>query len=296
MVRIGFIGLGIMGRPMASRLLEAGYMMSIYDRVPEAMTDLAARGAFPCGDPSETGARSDVLFLMLPDTPDVEEVLFGDHGAAGEMKAGSIIVDMSSISPTATRKFAESLMSRGIDMLDAPVSGGEAGARNGTLSIMVGGEAAVLEAVLPFLEIMGKNIVHIGSHGDGQVCKAANQIIVALTIEAVSEALVFAAKAGADVKKVRSALLGGFAQSRVLEVHGDRMIKKDFAPGFRVSFHRKDLAIALDAARDLGVSLPNTASTGELFNAVAAGWGGELDHSALILALERLAQFTIGGE
>jgi 2-hydroxy-3-oxopropionate reductase len=223
----------------------------------------------------------------------VEAVLFGKGGLAEGLKAGSIVVDMSSISPIATKEFAKRLAAMGVQMLDAPVSGGQVGAENAALSIMVGGEPGVFEKIKPYFELMGKNIVRIGGNGDGQTCKVANQIVVALTIEAVAEALLFASKAGADPVKVRAALLGGFAQSRILELHGERMIKRTFNPGFRIRLHQKDLNLALQAARSMGMSLPNTATAQELFNAVAAQGGIDLDHSALVFALEKLANHTV---
>jgi 2-hydroxy-3-oxopropionate reductase len=232
---------------------------------------------------------------MVPDTPDVEVVLFGAEGVAEGLKPGSIVVDMSSISPIATKEFAKRLAAMGVKMLDAPVSGGQVGAENATLSIMVGGPVDVFNQIKPYFERMGKNIVHIGDHGDGQTCKVANQIVVALTIEAVGEALLFASKAGADPAKVRAALLGGFAQSRILELHGERMIKHNFNPGFRIRLHQKDLNLALESARSMGLSLPNTSLAQELFNAVAAQGGSDLDHSAMVLALEKLANHTIRG-
>jgi 2-hydroxy-3-oxopropionate reductase len=293
MLKIGFIGLGIMGRPMAANLIKSGYDLSVYNRSREAIEALSALGAVPCRSASEVAEESEIVILMLPDTPDVEQVLFGDNGVASGIKAGAIVIDMSSISPMATRKFAKALADQGVEMLDAPVSGGQIGAENATLSIMVGGKTEIFEKVRPILEKMGKNIVHIGNHGDGQVCKVANQIVVALTIEAVGEALLLASKAGADVRKVREALLGGFAQSRILEVHGERMIKRTFQPGFKIKLHQKDLNLALQAGRDLGVSLPNTATAQELFTAVAAHGGAELDHSALVQALESLADWSI---
>jgi 2-hydroxy-3-oxopropionate reductase len=231
---------------------------------------------------------------MLPDTPDVEAVLFGPQGVSQGIKPGSIVVDMSSISPIATRRFAEKLSNQGVEMLDAPVSGGQVGAEKATLSIMVGGKKDVFETVKPLFEKMGQNITLIGGNGDGQVCKVANQIVVALTIEAVSEALLLASKAGVDASRVREALLGGFAQSRILEVHGERMIKRTFQPGFKIKLHQKDLNIALQTGKDLGVSLPNSATAQELFTAVAAQGGADLDHSAMIQALEKLAAFSLG--
>jgi 2-hydroxy-3-oxopropionate reductase len=231
---------------------------------------------------------------MVPDTPDVEAVLFGESGVAAGIGKGKVVVDMSSISPIATKQFAERIRSTGADYLDAPVSGGEVGAKNATLSIMVGGEDKVFERVKPLFEKMGKNITLVGGNGDGQTAKVANQIIVALNIEAVAEALLFAAKAGADPARVRAALMGGFASSKILEVHGERMVKRTFDPGFRIGLHQKDLNLALSSARALGVSLPNTATAQELFNACAAHGGAAWDHSAMVRALEKLANFEIG--
>jgi 2-hydroxy-3-oxopropionate reductase len=291
---LGFIGLGIMGKPMANRLLQAGRPMYVYDKVASAMQEISAKGAIPCSSAKEVAGHATVVFLMLPDTHDVEEALFGKDGATDGIKPGSAVIDMSSISPVATRRFADRLLGLGVEMLDAPVSGGQAGAEQGSLSIMVGGKETVFASMKPYFEMMGKNIVHIGGNGDGQVCKAANQIVVALALEAVSEALVFASKAGADPAKVRQALLGGFAQSKVLEVHGERMLSRSFSPGFRVRLHQKDLNIALQTGRELGVSLPNTALAQELFNAISAEGGSDQDHSIMITALEKLANHRIG--
>ena len=296
MAKIGFIGLGIMGKPMAGQLIKEGHTLYVYDVVEAPVLELRGRGAVVCKNSREAAGNSEIVFLMLPDTPDVEQALFGPDGVASGIRAGSIVVDMSSISPIATRKFAEKLGAMGVEMLDAPVSGGQVGAENATLSIMVGGKPEVFEKVKPYLERMGKNIVLIGGNGDGQVCKVANQIVVALTLEAVSEALVFASKAGTDVAKVREALLGGFAQSKILEVHGERMIKRTFEPGFRIRLHQKDLNLALQAGRELGVPLPNSASTQQLFTAVAAEGGIDLDHSALVKAIEKMAGHAIGEE
>jgi 2-hydroxy-3-oxopropionate reductase len=293
-LRIGFIGLGIMGKPMAGHLTKAGGTLYVHSRTSAAVETLAALGAIPCKTPEEVAARSEIVFLMLPDTRDVERVLFGPDGVSRGIKPGSAVVDMSSISPLETRRFAERLRGQGVEMLDAPVSGGQIGAQNATLSIMVGGRPEVFERVRPLFEKMGKNIVHIGGNGDGQICKVANQIVVALTIEAVGEALLLASKAGADVVKVREALLGGFAQSRILDVHGERMIKRTFQPGFRIKLHEKDLRLALETGKELGVSLPNTATAQELFTAVSASDGSDLDHAAMVKALERLANFRIG--
>jgi 2-hydroxy-3-oxopropionate reductase len=293
MAKLGFIGLGIMGKPMAGHLIKAGHEVSIYNRSSSPVQALAAKGALACKSSKEVAQKSEVIFIMVPDTPDVEAVLFGKEGVAEGVRPGSIVVDMSSISPIATKEFAKRLSAMQVKMLDAPVSGGQVGAENATLSIMVGGEAGVFEKIKPYFQLMGKNIIHIGPNGDGQTCKVANQIVVALTIEAVAEALLFASKAGADPQKVRAALLGGFAQSRILELHGERMLRRTFNPGFRIRLHQKDLNLALQAARNLGLSLPNTATAQELFNAVAAQGGVDLDHSALVLALEKLANHQI---
>jgi 2-hydroxy-3-oxopropionate reductase len=295
MANLGFIGLGIMGKPMAGHLVKAGHRVQVYDLNPEPLRELSAKGAVACRSSKEVAEKSDIIVLMVPDTPDVEQVLFGREGVAEGVKKGSVVVDMSSISPIATKEFSKKLQGLGVEMLDAPVSGGQVGAENATLSIMVGGKPEIFEKIKPFFEILGKNIVHIGNHGDGQTCKVANQIVVALTIEAVSEALVFASKAGADPRKVRQALLGGFAQSRILDQHGERIISRSFKPGFRIQLHRKDLNLALQAARQLGLSLPNTAMAQELFNAVVAQEGDQLDHSAMVLALEKLANHKVSG-
>lgn len=295
MANLGFIGLGIMGKPMAGHLVKAGHRVYVYDINSAPVQELVVKGAIGCRDSKEVAEKSEIIIIMVPDTPDVEQVLFGPAGVTEGLNKGLIVVDMSSISPIATKEFARKLADLGVEMLDAPVSGGQVGAENATLSIMVGGKVEIFERVKPIFELLGKNIVHIGGHGDGQTCKVANQIVVALTIEAVSEALVFAAKAGADPKKVRQALLGGFAQSRILDLHGERMINRSFKPGFRIQLHRKDLNLALQAARQLGVSLPSTAIAQELFNAVVAQEGDQLDHSAMVLALERLANHKVSG-
>jgi 2-hydroxy-3-oxopropionate reductase len=292
-MKIGFIGLGIMGRPMAGHLQAAGHHLALVQHRSALPQQLLDRGAQVCGSSREVAEQSDVIILMLPDTPDVDKVLFGANGVAAGLSAGKIVVDMSSIDPIATRDFARRIRELKCDYADAPVSGGEIGAKNAALTIMCGAEPAVFERVRPLFELMGKNITHVGSVGDGQVAKVANQIIVALNIEAVSEALVFAAKAGADPAKVRQALMGGFAASRVLEVHGERMIKRTFNPGFRIELHQKDLNLALGSARALGLSLPNTASTQQLFSACVARGGGGWDHSAVVQAIEALADFKI---
>lgn len=295
MTELGFIGLGIMGKPMAGHLVKAGHTVRVYDISEESVKQLRALGAQSCSCSREIAQKSNIIFIMVPDTPDVAAVLFGKDSLTEGLKPGSIVVDMSSISPIATKEFAKKLDAIGVKMLDAPVSGGQVGAENATLSIMVGGPIDVFNQIKPYFELMGKNIVHIGDHGDGQTCKVANQIVVALTIEAVGEALLFASKAGADPAKVRAALLGGFAQSRILELHGERMIKHTFNPGFRIRLHQKDLNLALESARSMGLSLPNTSIAQELFNAVAAEGGSDLDHSAMVLALEKLANHKIRG-
>lgn len=292
-LNIGFIGLGTMGAPMAGHLASAGHRLFVHTRgkVPAAIAEGAPT---KCVSARAVAQRADIIFLMVPDTPDVEQVLFAQDGVAAGLTAGKVVVDMSSISPIATREFAQRIAALGCQYLDAPVSGGEVGAKNATLTIMVGGDAQAFERVKPLFERMGKNITLVGGNGDGQTAKVANQIVVALTIEAVAEALLFAAKAGADPARVRQALMGGFAASRVLEVHGERMIRRTFEPGFRIELHQKDLNLALASARALGMSLPNTAATQELFNACAAQGGKAWDHSALVCALERLADFQIG--
>ena len=292
MSKVGFIGLGVMGAPMAGHLIAAGHDLSLHTRraVPEA---LAAKGQ-ACKSAAEVAQRSDFVIVMVPDTPDVEQVLFAADGVAAGLSKGKVVIDMSSISPVATKQFAKRIGDLGCDYIDAPVSGGEVGAKNATLSIMCGGSPAVFERARPLLEAMGKNITLVGENGDGQTCKVANQIVVALTIEAVAEALVFASRAGADPAKVRQALMGGLATSRILELHGERMIKRTFDPGFRIELHQKDLNLALSSARALGVSLPNTATTQELFNACSAHGGAKQDHSALVRALEVLANHEVG--
>lgn len=296
-LKIGFIGLGIMGTPMAMHLLAAGHTLFAHTRskIPEVISAKATA----CSNASEVAEKADIIFIMVPDTPDVEKVLFGQAGVADGLKitganGRKVVIDLSSISPIATKTFAKKINALGSDYLDAPVSGGEVGAKNTTLSFMVGGADNVFERVKPLFELMGKNITLVGGNGDGQTAKVANQIIVALNIEAVAEALVFAAKAGADPARVRQALMGGFASSKILEVHGERMIKRTFTPGFRIELHQKDLNLALSTARTLGVSLPNTATAQELFNSCAAHDGKAWDHSAMVKAIEKLANFELG--
>jgi len=293
MSKVGFVGLGIMGAPMAANLIKAGHELFLFSRsgVPAALVEA---GGQACGSGQEVASKAEVVITMVPDTPHVEAALFGEKGIAAGLSPGKTVVDMSSISPLATREFARRIRALGCDYLDAPVSGGEVGAKNATLTIMVGGAEAAFARVKPLFEAMGKNITLVGDVGGGQIAKVANQIIVALNIEAVAEALLFAAKAGADPARVRQALMGGFAASRVLEVHGERMIKRTFEPGFRIELHQKDLNLALTAARELGLSLPNTASAQQLFSACVAHGGAKWDHSALVRALEKLANFEVG--
>ncbi|CAH2901752.1 MAG: 2-hydroxy-3-oxopropionate reductase (EC [uncultured Paraburkholderia sp.] len=293
MQKAGFIGLGIMGKPMAANLLKNGVKLAAFTRsgVP---AELAQAGAQACDSPAAVAAEADVIFIMVPDTPDVERVLFGENGLASALHAGQTVVDMSSISPMATRDFAAHVRETGADYLDAPVSGGEVGAKAGSLTIMVGGEQATFDSVKPLFDMMGKNVTLIGAVGAGQMCKVANQVIVAATIEAVGEALLLASKAGVDPARVREALMGGFASSRILEVHGERMTKRTFDPGFRIELHQKDLNLALSTAQALGVSLPNTATCQALFNACVAHGGKAWDHSAMVRALEVLANHEIG--
>ena len=295
MANLGFIGVGIMGKPMAGHLIKAGNTVYTYDVVPTGVEELVKLGATACDSNKEVAQKGDIVIVMVPDTPDVEKVLFGHNGVVEGISPGKIVVDMSSISPVATKEFAQTLAEKGVEMIDAPVSGGQVGAENAALTIMVGGKQEVFDKVKPLFDLMGKNITLVGGHGDGQTCKVANQIIVALNIEAVGEALLLASKLGADPEKVRTALMGGFASSRILELHGERMITRTFEPGFRVRLHQKDLNLALSAARSAGLFLPNTATAQELFNAIAADGGSDLDHSAMVQALEKMANHKIGG-
>jgi 2-hydroxy-3-oxopropionate reductase len=291
-MKIGFVGLGIMGHPMALNLIKGGHELFVFGkrRLPAEVRDA---GATVCNTLKEIAERSEIVILMVPDTPDVKSVLFDPQGVAEGLLPGKIVVDMSSISPIETKEFAAAINQKGCDYLDAPVSGGEVGARAGSLTIMVGGPPAAFAKLKPVFELMGKNITLVGGNGDGQTTKVANQIIVALTIEAVGEALLFASRAGADPAKVREALMGGFASSRILEVHGERMIKRAFNPGFRIELHQKDLNLALQGGRALNLSLPNTATTQELFNAAAALGGKGWDHSGLVRVLEHLAHHEV---
>lgn len=287
-MKIGFIGLGVMGRPMAGHLIAAGHEVAV-NRVKPVSQHLVEAGARAADTARDAVKGAEVVILMLPDTPDVEAILFGEEGIADSLEKGALVIDMSSISPVETKDFARRIRDKGGDYVDAPVSGGEVGAKNAALTIMVGGSEAAFDRAKPLFELMGKNINRVGEVGDGQTAKVANQIIVGLTIQAVAEALLFARKAGADPVKVREALMGGFAASRILEVHGDRMNKRTFDPGFRIRLHRKDLALALDAARSLELALPNTATTAQIMSAALAQGDGDKDHSGLIRTLETLS-------
>ena len=299
-LNIGFIGLGIMGAPMAGHLAKAGHRLFVTTR-SQVRAELVEAGAIVCKDAKSVAEQADIVFIMVPDTPDVQKVLFADDGVAAGLASAAgraqgqrkTVVDMSSISPIETKVFAQRINALGCDYLDAPVSGGEVGAKAGSLTIMVGGPEAVFERIRPLFELMGKNITLVGGNGDGQTCKVANQIIVALNIAAVGEALVFASKAGADPAKVRQALMGGFAASRILEVHGERMIKRTFNPGFRIGLHQKDLSLALAGARALGVALPQTAGVAQLMQVCAANGMQDLDHSATVRALELMANHPV---
>ena len=291
-LKIGFIGLGIMGAPMAGHLIKAGHQLFVHTRSKLA-PEIAGGSATVCTSAKAVAERADIVFVMVPDTPDVAKVLFADDGVAAGLSKAKTVVDMSSISPIETKQFAKRINALGCDYLDAPVSGGEVGAKAASLTIMVGGPEAVFERIRPLFELMGKNITLVGGNGDGQTCKVANQIIVALNIAAVGEALVFASKAGADPARVRTALMGGFAASRILEVHGERMVKRTFAPGFRIGLHQKDLSLALAGARALGVALPQTAGAAQLMQVCAANGMQDLDHSALVKAIELMADHAV---
>jgi 2-hydroxy-3-oxopropionate reductase len=288
--KLGFVGLGIMGRPMALNLRKAGHALAVHARRADSMKPLIEAGATACGSPGEVAATADIVFICVSDTPDVEQVILGDNGLIHGVRPGTVVADMSTISPVATRRFAEALGKRGAEMLDAPVSGGEVGAINATLSIMVGGKPAVFERVKPYFEAMGKNIVLVGDNGAGQVAKACNQIVVAVTIQGVAEALTFARRNGVDAARVRDALMGGFAGSKILEVHGKRMLDNEFKPGFKVKLHQKDLKIVLDAAHQLGLALPAAALVAQGMNALMGSGDGELDSAAIVKTVERLSR------
>ncbi|MEZ5606437.1 MAG: 2-hydroxy-3-oxopropionate reductase [Burkholderiaceae bacterium] len=292
-LKIGFVGLGIMGTPMAGHLAAAGHTLFVntHGKTPEA---LEKAGVTRCANNKEVAQSAEIIIVMVPDTPDVGKVLFGENGVAAGLTKGKLVIDMSSISPVETKEYAQKIEALGCDYLDAPVSGGDVGARNATLSIMCGGKPEVFERAKPVLELMGKNITLVGGSGDGQTCKVANQIVVALTINAVAEGLLFAARAGADPAKVRQALLGGLATSRILEILGERMIKRSFDPGFRIALHQKDLNLALGAAKQLGLALPATSNAQQLFSACVSHGGAAWDHSGMVRALEKLSNFEIG--
>lgn len=291
--RIGFIGLGIMGRPMAHNLVKAGYPLSVHARRPDMMQPLANAGATACENAQTVAARSDIIITMVSDTPDVEQVILGEQGVIHGAQADSIVIDMSTISPSATRRIAELLGKQSIQMLDAPVSGGEQGAIDGTLSIMVGGKEDTFNKALPVFEVLGKNIVHIGEHGAGQVTKACNQLVIAQTLVAISEAFILARVSGVDPEKVREALLGGFAGSRVLETHGQRILDHNFDPGFKARLHQKDMRIAMEAAHEMGIALPGGALATQQLNALIGEGLGEEDSSALATILEKVSGVTI---
>lgn len=293
MSKIGFIGLGIMGRPMAGHLLDAGHSLVTVKR-GTLDAELAEKGMQEVASPKEVAQAVDVIITMVPDTSDVETVLFGEDGVIEGLKPDTLVIDMSSIAPMQTQAFASRITDAGGEYVDAPVSGGEGGAINAALTIMVGATDKGFERATPLLEVVGKTITHIGGHGAGQTCKVANQMVVALTIEAVAEGLLFASKAGADVAKVRESLLGGLAQSKILDVHGERMIKRTFEPGFRIRLHQKDLNLALEGARSLNLSLPGTANAQQLFQACAANGGADWDHAGILRALEKLADHEVG--
>ena len=292
-MKIGFIGLGIMGAPMAGHLLAGGHTVISAVHNTQPSKDLVDAGLKVVDNFSKVAEETEIIIIMVPDTPQVEEVIFSETGVSAGLSAGKLVIDMSSISPIDTKLFAQKINEKGCGYLDAPVSGGEVGAKAASLTIMVGGSEEDFNLAIPIFELMGSNITLVGQNGVGQTTKVANQIVVALTIEAVGEALVFASKAGADPSKVRQALMGGLAQSRILEVHGERMIKRTFDPGFRIELHQKDLNLALQGAKSLGVSLPNTSSTQEIFNACTAHGDSELDHSGLVTALERMANHKV---
>ncbi|MGH7771847.1 MAG: 2-hydroxy-3-oxopropionate reductase [Candidatus Binatia bacterium] len=291
---IGFIGLGIMGKPMARNLMKAGFSLVVHNRSRPPVDELAKEGAGIAANPQEVAAQTEVVITMLPDSPDVEQVIAGEQGVLAGAKPGMVLIDMSSISPVVARRLAAEAEKRGLEMLDAPVSGGEVGAINATLSIMIGGKASAVERAMPLFQSMGKNIVHVGDSGAGQVTKAANQVVVGLTIAAVSEALVLATKAGVDPSKVRQALLGGFAQSRILDAHGQKMLDRNFKPGFSIRLHEKDLSIALATGKEYGAPLMLTAIVQQMMNAMKVTGRGELDHSGLVTLIEDLAKAQVG--
>jgi 2-hydroxy-3-oxopropionate reductase len=292
-LNLAFIGLGIMGRPMALHLMKGGHAMRVYARRAEAMQPLVDAGAVACSSPAEAARNAEIVFSIVSDTPDVQQVLLGQGGVIEGAQPGTIVVDMSTISPKATREIAQALAGKSIEMLDAPVTGGDVGAINATLSIMVGGKPEIFEKVRPLFELMGRNIIHIGANGAGQVAKGCNQIAGAVTVEAIAEALTLARKNGVDPAGVREALLGGFAHSRVLELYGARMISRDFKPGFKAKLHQKDLRLVVEAAAQLNVALPQSALIAQHLNALVGMGHGEEDSAQVVKVLERLSGIDV---
>ncbi|MCR4300126.1 MAG: 2-hydroxy-3-oxopropionate reductase [Sulfuricaulis sp.] len=290
-MKLGFIGLGIMGRPMALNLRQAGHALWVHGRRPVTMKVLVEAGAQACHTVADVAVNADIIFIMVSDTPDVENIIHGEGGLLQRLRPGQVVVDMSTISPAATRRLAQALEAQGVEMLDAPVSGGEIGAINAALSIMVGGKENTFRRVNPLFDVLGKKVVHVGDHGAGQVAKACNQIVAGLTIEAVSEALTFARRNGVDPARVREALMGGFAGSKILEIHGQRMLDNDFKPGFTVKLHQKDLRIVMEDAHTLGVGLPGAALVAQHLNALMGSGDGELDSAAIVKVIERMSGF-----
>lgn len=288
-MKIGFLGLGIMGRPMALNLLKGGHEVTVWARRAESMQPLLSAGAQGAENPAEVARRVEAVISMVADAPDVREVMLGAQGVVHGADAGLVAVDMSTIAPAAARQIGEELAAAGVAFIDAPVSGGEVGAIAGTLSIMAGGSAEAFAKALPAFECMGKNIVHVGASGAGQVTKAANQIVTGMGVLAVAEAMAFASKNGVDGAKVREALLGGFAYSRILENHGQRMLERNFKPGFKSWMHEKDLNIVMQTAHELGLCLPGSAATAQMFNAMVGSGLGEEDSIAVLKLLERLS-------
>ena len=286
-LKVGFVGLGIMGRPQALNLIKGGYSVAVYARRAESMQPLKDAGAITCASPKDVAAQCDVIITMVADTPDVEQVIFGEGGIIHGAKSGAVVIDMSTISPVATKNMAERLKAKGVDMIDAPVSGGEVGAVNGTLTIMCGGKQAVFDKIKPILECMGKTITLVGDTGAGQVAKACNQIVVGVSIEAVSEAMALARRMGVDPGKVREALMGGFAGSKIMEIHGKRMIDYDFKPGFKTKLHQKDMKIVMETAASIGLNLPGAALFAQHLNALMGSGDGEMDSSAVLKVIER---------
>jgi 2-hydroxy-3-oxopropionate reductase len=294
MERIGFVGLGIMGKPMSRNVLKASFPVVVFNRSESAISELSQVGAIPATSPKSVAEQTDIVITCLPDSPDVEAVVLGPDGILAGARAGMLVIDMSTIAPATSKKLYTELKAHGIQSLDAPVSGGDIGAQQGTLSIMVGGEKDAFDRALPVLQTMGKNIVHIGEAGAGQVTKACNQIVVAMTVQAVAEALTLAKKSGVDPAKVRDALLGGFAQSRVLDVHGKRMLESSFQPGFKLDLHRKDMNIVLQTAREVGLPLLGGSQVTALMDALIAQGKGELDNAAIVTLYEMLSSAQNG--